>query len=223
MTVLGANNGERLPAIDSQPAFENALRRALEMDEPLQGVLCNNLTVTGENLCRLEALQICLERCRFENCDFSKTSFYDARLVDCDFSNCAFSDSYWKRCQWIGCRLNGANFAGASLHDVQARDTRLRYANFARALMENVKLTDCDCADAGFAEVKLRRTAHFGAAREFVDLRKQERLRATASMFLEEHETALQPRFDVIEIYAPDGLQTRHPYLRQIEDAFYEI
>mgnify|MGYP002580533511 CR=1 FL=1 len=73
-----------------------------------------------------------------------------------------------------------------------------------------------------FAEVKLRRTAHFGAAREFVDLRKQERLRATASMFLEEHETALQPRFDVIEIYAPDGLQTRHPYLRQIEDAFYE-
>ena len=74
-----------------------------------------------------------------------------------------------------------------------------------------------------FAEVKLRRTAHFGAAREFVDLRKQERLRATASMFLEEHETALQPRFDVIEIYAPDGLQTRHPYLRQIEDAFYEV
>lgn len=157
MTVLGANNGERLPAIDSQPAFENALRRALEMDEPLQGVLCNNLTVTGENLCRLEALQICLERCRFENCDFSKTSFYDARLVACDFSKCAFSDSYWKRCQWIGCRLNGANFAGASLHDVQARDTRLRYANFARALMEDVKLTDCDCADAGFAEVKLRR------------------------------------------------------------------
>ena len=42
-------------------------------------------------------------------------------------------------------------------------------------------------------------------------------------MFLEEHETALQPRFDVIEIYAPDGLQTKHPYLRQIEDAFYEI
>ena len=48
-------------------------------------------------------------------------------------------------------------------------------------------------------------SAHFGAAREFVDARKQERLRATASMFLEEHETALQPRFDVIEIYAPDG------------------
>ena len=80
-----------------------------------------------------------------------------------------------------------------------------------------------DDAFVVFAEVKLRKSASYGAAREFVDLRKQERLRATASMFLEEHETALQPRFDVIEIYAPDGLQTRHPYLRQIEDAFYEI
>lgn len=71
-----------------------------------------------------------------------------------------------------------------------------------------------------FAEVKLRKSARFGAAREFVDRRKQERLRATAAMWLEEHETLLQPRFDVIEIYAPDGMQTRHPEVRQIEDAF---
>ena len=71
-----------------------------------------------------------------------------------------------------------------------------------------------------FAEVKLRKSAYFGAAREFVDLRKQEKLRATASMWLEEHETSLQPRFDVIEIYAPDGMQTKRPQIRQIEDAF---
>ena len=71
-----------------------------------------------------------------------------------------------------------------------------------------------------FAEVKLRKSAYFGAAREFVDARKQEKLRATASMWLEEHETSLQPRFDVIEIYAPDGMQTKRPQIRQIEDAF---
>lgn len=71
-----------------------------------------------------------------------------------------------------------------------------------------------------FAEVKLRKSARFGAAREFVDRRKQERLRATAAMWLEEHEALLQPRFDVIEIYAPDGMRTRHPEVRQIEDAF---
>ena len=71
-----------------------------------------------------------------------------------------------------------------------------------------------------FAEVKLRRTAHFGAAREFVDARKQERLRQTALLWLEGHETRLQPRFDVIEIYAPDGMATKRPVIRQLEDAF---
>ena len=140
MTAPGANNGERLPVIDSQPAFENALRRALEMDEPLQGVLCCGLTLDGAALAGLEALQVSLERCRFEGCSFSKASFYDVRLIDCDFVSCAFPDSYWKRCRWSGCRMNGADFAGASLHDVQARDTRLRYANFAHALMEDVNL-----------------------------------------------------------------------------------
>lgn len=71
-----------------------------------------------------------------------------------------------------------------------------------------------------FVEVKLRKSSKFGAAREFVDFRKQEKLRATAMLWLEENETALQPRFDVIEIYAPEGMQTKRPGIRRIEDAF---
>ena len=71
-----------------------------------------------------------------------------------------------------------------------------------------------------FAEVKLRKTANFGEACEFVDSKKQERLRKTAMLWLEAHETALQPRFDVIEIYAPDGMQTRRPQITHMEDAF---
>ena len=71
-----------------------------------------------------------------------------------------------------------------------------------------------------FAEVKLRKSAEHGTAREFVDARKQERLRQTALLWLEGHETRLQPRFDVIEIYAPDGMATKQPVIRQLEDAF---
>ena len=71
-----------------------------------------------------------------------------------------------------------------------------------------------------FVEVKLRKNADFAAAREFVDFRKQERLRKTASMYLAEHPTMLQPRFDVIEIYAPDGMQTQRPEICHLEDAF---
>ena len=71
-----------------------------------------------------------------------------------------------------------------------------------------------------FVEVKLRRSADFARACEFVDARKQERLRTTASRYLSDHPTDLQPRFDVIEIYAPDGINTKNPTIYHMEDAF---
>ena len=71
-----------------------------------------------------------------------------------------------------------------------------------------------------FVEVKLRKSDRFAAGREFVDRRKQDRIRTTASMFLAEFPTELQPRFDVIEIYAPQGMDTKKPEINHLEDAF---
>lgn len=71
-----------------------------------------------------------------------------------------------------------------------------------------------------FVEVKLRKSADFAKAMEYVDRRKQDRIRMTASMYLSENPTRLQPRFDVIEIYAPDGTATLRPEIRHMEDAF---
>lgn len=71
-----------------------------------------------------------------------------------------------------------------------------------------------------FVEVKLRKSSDFARALEYVDKRKQERIRTTASLYLSENPTKLQPRFDVIEIYAPDGPATRHPEIHHMEDAF---
>ena len=71
-----------------------------------------------------------------------------------------------------------------------------------------------------FVEVKLRKTADFAAAREYVDGRKRDKLRVTASVYLSQNPTQLQPRFDVIEIYAPEGTQTRKPQITHLEDAF---
>ena len=59
-----------------------------------------------------------------------------------------------------------------------------------------------------FVEVKLRKDGRVAQAREFVDRRKPE------------HPTQLQPRFDVVEIYAPQGLATRAPEIYVIPDAF---
>ena len=71
-----------------------------------------------------------------------------------------------------------------------------------------------------FVEVKLRRSSAFAEAREFVDRHKQERILTAASLYLSQHETEKQPRFDVIEIYAPDGMATAKPLITHLEDAF---
>ena len=71
-----------------------------------------------------------------------------------------------------------------------------------------------------FVEVKTRKSDRFAAAREFVDRKKQDRLRATALMYLSRFPCELQPRFDVIEIYAPEGTKTAHPVIHHLEDAF---
>ena len=71
-----------------------------------------------------------------------------------------------------------------------------------------------------FVEVKLRKSSHFAQAMEYVDFYKQNRLRTTAQMYLSEHPSQLQPRFDVIEIYAEDGLTTKNPKIYHMEDAF---
>ena len=58
-----------------------------------------------------------------------------------------------------------------------------------------------------FVEVKLRKDASHGEAREFVTAAKQQRLRMTAEYYLAARPWAqeLQARFDVAEIYAPQG------------------
>ena len=71
-----------------------------------------------------------------------------------------------------------------------------------------------------FVEVKLRKSARFAQAREYVDVRKQDKLRMTASLYLSENPTNLQPRFDVIEVYAPEGTATAAPEIYHMEDAF---
>ena len=71
-----------------------------------------------------------------------------------------------------------------------------------------------------FVEVKLRKSRDFAQGREYVNRRKQDRIRMTASIYLSRNPTSLQPRFDVIEIYAPEGMNTPCPEIIHLEDAF---
>ena len=71
-----------------------------------------------------------------------------------------------------------------------------------------------------FVEVKLRTGRGPVSGREAVDAGKQRRLRTTAEVYLSQNPTDKQPRFDVAEVCAPCGLDTKSPAITYIENAF---
>ena len=89
-----------------------------------------------------------------------------------------------------------------------------------RSRFGEIDLIAEDGAYLCFVEVKLRKSAAYGSAAAFVDRRKQDKLRATARLYLARNPTDLQPRFDVIEIYAPRGERTLRPEIVHLENAF---
>ena len=68
-----------------------------------------------------------------------------------------------------------------------------------------------------FVEVKTRSSAAMGLPRDAVDLRKQQRLRKTAALYLSEKGLDCPIRFDVAEVYLEEGKAPRIEYL---ESAF---
>ena len=89
-----------------------------------------------------------------------------------------------------------------------------------RCRFGEIDLIADDGAYLCFVEVKLRKSSAYGSAGAFVDRRKQEKLRAAARMYLAGHPGPLQPRFDVVEIYAPQGMATERPEIHVLENAF---
>ena len=94
----------------------------------------------------------------------------------------------------------------------------IRAANW-RCRFGEIDLVADDGVYLCFVEVKLRKSAAFGTPGAFVDRRKREKLRTAATLYLARHSTRLQPRFDVIEIYAPRGMDTKKPEICHLENA----
>ncbi len=68
-----------------------------------------------------------------------------------------------------------------------------------------------------FVEVKARTNLSMGLPREYVDYRKQERLRTTAAYYLSLRELDCPVRFDVAEVYVAEDGKERIEYM---ENAF---
>lgn len=70
-----------------------------------------------------------------------------------------------------------------------------------------------------FVEVKLRKSDYFGSGMEYVTKAKQKRIIRTAMYYMQHKSQELQPRFDIIEIYAPNG-KDGAVTIDHLEDAF---
>lgn len=105
-----------------------------------------------------------------------------------------------------------ANFMRKKRYDILCSGFRCRFGE--------IDLIACNRNTLVFVEVKLRKTDNFAQAHEFVDYYKQNRIRTTAAYYLSNHPSELNIRFDVIEIYAPDGVETSKPIIQHMEGAF---
>ena len=71
-----------------------------------------------------------------------------------------------------------------------------------------------------FVEVKLRKNDAFGKAEQFVTREKQRKINLKARVWLAKNRTEKIVRFDIIEVYAPDGISDNYT-INHIENAFY--
>ncbi len=100
--------------------------------------------------------------------------------------------------------------------EVLARNYRTRQGE--------IDLIACDGEYLAFVEVKFRRNTGIIRAREAVTAAKQRRIRQAALAYLAARPDLaqlLQPRFDVAEVYAPQGMETPSPRINYIENAFW--
>ena len=109
----------------------------------------------------------------------------------------------------------GENAAAAFLSE---KGFKLLQRNFSCRLGE-IDIIAQEGEYLAFVEVKLRKNADHGEAREFVTHSKQKRIILAAKYWICRHPTELQPRFDVVEVYTPDGPYGKI-YIRLLRDAF---
>lgn len=68
-----------------------------------------------------------------------------------------------------------------------------------------------------FVEVKQRDVNSIASPKEFVNYSKQQKMIATAKIYLSTYSTDLQPRFDVVEIYTDNN---KIKSIKHLENAF---
>ncbi len=113
--------------------------------------------------------------------------------------------------------LLGAAGEAAAARYLRAKGYEIEAAN-VRSRFGEIDLIAKKGAYIVFVEVKTRKSAAFAKPREHVTQAKLQKIQKTALLYLAEHPTKLQPRFDVIEVYLSDA--KGEPSIEHLENVY---
>lgn len=96
---------------------EAAVQDELVNEKPLK-----NISLSNQDLSRINFQEVIFENCKFINCNLEKTSFVNVMLETCDFSNFNLEDSYLSNCKIISSKFLGANLPNSAFKQVAIED-----------------------------------------------------------------------------------------------------
>ena len=169
-----------LPEYPDRANLEQAVRRALDLDEDVE-----KLAFEGEALEGVEGVSLAFAGCvfrhvRFGENDIGHLSFTDCLLDHCDFSGFKVLEGSLHRVELISCRGLGAQFDRSVLRDALFQACRVGYLTLSESRLTNVEFADCElenlllyaCAlkDAAFTGCRMPNAEVTGTSLKGVDL-----------------------------------------------------
>ena len=122
-------------------------------DRFVQDYIIRNKTIEGEQLSRMQLVNVVFERCIFINCDFSRWDVTDSVFKHCDLSNCRLEEGFYYRTTFINCKLIGTKFTKSRFKQSSFSQCFANYVSFSEANFDQTSFVQSTMNDSDFYQV----------------------------------------------------------------------
>ena len=169
-----------LPADAAQANLDQAVRRAMDLDEDVERLLFQDDALEGIEGVSLSFSGCIFRRVRFGENDIEHMSFTDCLLDHCDFSGFRLAEGSMHRVEVVSCRGIGAQFDRSVLRDALFQDCCIGYMTlseckltaieFVSSELQNLLLYDCALKEVRFEGCRMPGSEVSGTSLKDVDL-----------------------------------------------------